>query len=164
MVLGMPLATFTFLHVLISLVGIASGLIVIERFFRNRTLGMSNLVFLVTTILTSVTGFMFPFAKFGSPAHIVGIISLVVLAIALFALYAGNLIGPWRWIYVCTAMVALYLNVFVAVVQSFLKIGGLHALAPTGTEPPFVVTQGVVLVAFIVLGVIALIRFRPPTA
>ncbi len=107
MVLGMPLATFTFLHVIISLVGIAAGLIVIERFFRNRTLGLSNLVFLVTTILTSVTGFLFPFEKFGSPAHIVGIISLVVLAIALFALYAGNLIGPWRWIYVCAAMVAL---------------------------------------------------------
>ncbi len=164
MVLGMPLATFTFLHVIISLVGIAAGLIVIERFFRNRTLGLSNLVFLVTTILTSVTGFLFPFEKFGSPAHIVGIISLVVLAIALFALYAGNLIGPWRWIYVCAAMVALYLNVFVAVVQSFLKIGRLHALAPTGTEPPFVATQGVVLVGFVVLGIIALIRFRPPTA
>ena len=164
MVLGMPLATFTFLHVLISLVGIASGLIVIERFFRNRTLGLSNLVFLVTTILTSVTGFLFPFKTFGSPAHIVGVIPLVILAIALFALYAGNLVGAWRWIYVGTAMIALYLNVFVAVVQSFLKIGRLHALAPTGTEPPFAITQGIVLVIFIVLGIIALIRFRPPTA
>jgi hypothetical protein len=164
MVLGMPLATFTFLHVLISLVGIASGLIVLERFFRNRTLGVSNVVFLVTTILTSVTGFLFPFKTFGSPAHIVGIISLVILAIALFALYAGNLVGPWRWIYVSTAMVALYLNVFVAVVQSFLKIGRLHALAPTGSEPPFAITQGIVLVLFIVLGIVALMRFRPPTA
>jgi len=91
MVLGMPLATFTFLHVLISLVGIASGLIVLERFFRNRTLGLSNVVFLVTTILTSVTGFLFPLKAFGPP-HIVGAISLVVLAIALFALYAGNLV------------------------------------------------------------------------
>jgi hypothetical protein len=164
MVLGMPLATFTFLHVLISLVGIASGLIVLERFFRNRTLGVSNVVFLTTTILTSVTGFLFPFKTFGSPAHIVGIISLVILAIALFALYAGNLVGPWRWIYVSTAMVALYLNVFVAVVQSFLKIGRLHALAPTGSEPPFAITQGIVLVLFIVLGIVALMRFRPPTA
>src|SRR6266481_5295916 len=120
MVLGMPLATFTFLHVVISLLGIASGLIVLERFFRNRTLGASNLVFLVTTILTSVTGFLFPFKAFGPP-HIVGVISLDVLAIALFALYVGNLIGPWRWIYVSTAIVALYLNVFVAVVQSFAK-------------------------------------------
>jgi len=118
MVLGMPLATFTFLHVLISLLGIASGLIVLERFFRNRTLGVSNVVFLITTILTSVTGFLFPFKAFGPP-HIVGVISLVVLAIALFVLYAGNLIGPWRSIYVCGAVLALYLNVFVAVVQSF---------------------------------------------
>ncbi len=164
MVLGMPLATFTFLHVLISLIGIASGLIVLERFLRNRTLGVSNVVFLVTTILTSVTGFLFPFKTFGSPAHIVGTISLVFLAIALFALYAGNLMGPWRWIYVGSAMLALYLNVFVAVAQSFAKIGRLHALAPTGTEPPFVVTQGIVLVLFIVLGIVALIRFRPPTA
>ena len=92
MVLGMSLATFTFLHVLISLVGIASGLIVLERFFRNRTLGVSNVVFLITTVLTSVTGFLFPFKVFGPP-HIVGVISLVVLAIALFALYAGNLVG-----------------------------------------------------------------------
>ena len=163
MVLGMPLATFTFLHVLISLVGIASGLIVLERFFRNRTLGVSNVVFLTTTILTSVTGFLFPFKAFGPP-HVVGVISLVVLAIALFALYAGNLVGPWRWIYVCTAILALYLNVFVAVVQSFDKIGRLRALAPTGSEPPFAITQGVVLVLFIVLGIIALMRFRPPTA
>src|SRR3954470_1501475 len=139
MVLGMPLATFTFLHVLISLVGIASGLIVLERLFRNRTLGVSNVVFLVTTILTSATGFLFPFKTFGSPAHIVGTVSLVILAIALFALYAGNLMGLWRWIYVSTALLALYLNVFVAVVQSFSKIGRLHALAPNGNEPPFVI-------------------------
>ena len=164
MVLGMPLATFTFLHGLISLVGIASGLSVLERFFRNRTLGVSNTVFLITTILTSVTGFLFPFKTFGSPAHIVGTISLLILAIALFALYAGNLVGPWRWIYVSTAMVALYLNVFVAVAQSFAKIGRLHALAPTGSEPPFVIIQVIVLVLFIVLGIVALMRFRPPTA
>ena len=163
MVLGMPLATFTFLHVLISLVGIASGLIVLERFFRNPTLGVSNVVFLITTILTSVTGFLFPFKAFGPP-HIVGVISLVVLAIALFALHAGNLVGPWRWIYVCGAVLALYLNVFVAVVQSFDKIGRLRALAPTGSEPPFAITQGIVLLIFIGVGIVALVRFRPPTA
>jgi hypothetical protein len=83
--------------------------------------------------------------------------------VALFALYAGNLIGLWRWIYVCTAMLALYLNVFVAVVQSFAKIGQLHALAPTGSEPPFVITQAIVLLMFIVLTIVALMRFRPPT-
>jgi hypothetical protein len=161
-VLGMPLATFTFLHVLISLVGIVSGLIVLERFFRNRTLGVSNAVFLATTILTSVTGFLFPFKAFGPP-HIIGALSLVVLAIALFAIYARKLAGPWRWIYICAAVLALYLNVFVAVVQSFDKIGSLHALAPTGSEPPFAITQGVVLLIFIVLTALAVMRFRPPT-
>jgi hypothetical protein len=163
MVLGMPLATFTFIHVLISLVGVAAGLIVLERFLRNRTLGVSNMVFLATTILTSVTGFLFPFKAFGPP-HVVGAISLVVLAIALYALYVGNLIGAWRWIYVCTAMLAFYLNVFVAVVQAFERVGRLRVLAPTGSEPPFAITQGVVLLAFVVLSVLALIRFRPPTA
>ena len=163
MIFGMPQATFTFLHVLISLVGIAAGLIVLERFFRNRVLGASNVVFLAATILTSVTGFMFPFKVFGTPAHFVGVVSLVVLAVALFALYAGNLIGPWRWIYVCTAMLALYLNVFVAVAQSFAKIGPLRALAPTGSEPPFVFTQAIVLLIFIVLTIVPLMRFRPPT-
>jgi hypothetical protein len=163
MVLGMPLATFTFIHVLISLVGLAAGLIVLERFFRNRTLGVSNMIFLITTILTSLTGFLFPFKAFGPP-HVVGVISLVVLAIALYALYVGNLIGPWRWIYVCTAMLAFYLNVFVAVVQAFDKVGRLHVLAPTGSEPLFAITQGVVLLVFVALSVLALIRFRPPTA
>ena len=136
MVLGMPLATFTFIHVLISLIGIAAGLIVLERFFRNRTLGLSNMVFLGATTLTSATGFLFPSKAFGPP-HVVGVISLVVVAIALYALYVGNLIGRWRWVYVCTAMTAFYLNVFVGVVQAFEKVGRLHALAPTGSEPPF---------------------------
>ena len=127
------------------------------------TLGVSNVVFLVTTVLTSVTGFLFPFKAFGPP-HIVGAISLIVLAIALFALYAGNLVGPWRWIYVAGAVLALYLNVFVAVVQSFDKIGRLHVLAPTGSEPPFAITQAIVLLIFVAVGIVALMRFRPPTA
>lgn len=163
MVLGMPLATFTFLHVIISLVGIASGLIVLERLLRNRSLGLSNVLFLVTTIATSVTGFLFPFKAVGPP-HIIGAISLVVLAVALFALYVGNLIGAWRWIYVVTATLALYLNVFVGVVQAFGKIAPLHALAPNGSEPPFTVAQGVVLLVFVALGILAIVRFRPPTA
>jgi hypothetical protein len=163
MILGMSLATFTLVHVLISIVGIAAGLIVIERFLRNRLLGLSNVVFLVTTLATSATGFLFPFKQLG-PAHIVGIISLVLLAVALFALYAGNLIGAWRWVYVVTATIALYLNVFVGVVQAFQKVGRLRVLAPTQTEPPFALTQGAVLVVFLVLGIVALRRFRPPTA
>jgi hypothetical protein len=163
MVLGMSLATFTLVHVAISLIGIASGLIVMERFVRNRALGLSNTIFLVTTIATSATGFLFPFNGF-TPAHAVGILSLVILAIALFALYAGNLIGPWRWIYVVTAVIALYLNVFVAVVQAFQKVGRLRALAPTQSEPPFALAQGAVLLLFVIIGIVAIRRFRPPTA
>jgi len=163
MVLGMSLATFTLVHVLISLIAIASGLIVMERFVRNRALGLSNTIFLATTIATSVTGFLFPFNGF-TPAIAFGIISLAILAVALFALYAGNLIGPWRWIYVVTAAVALYLNVFVAVVQSFQKIGRLRALAPTQSEPPFALAQGAVLILIMLVGIVALRRFRPPTA
>jgi hypothetical protein len=163
MILGMSLATFTLVHVFISILGIASGLIVMERFARNRLLGLSNTIFLVTTIATSATGFLFPFNGF-TPAHAVGILSLVILAIALFALYAGNLIGPWRWIYVVTAVIALYLNVFVAVVQAFQKVGRLRALAPTQSEPPFALAQGAVLLLFVIIGIVAIRRFRPPTA
>ena len=162
MVLGMSLATFTLVHVFISIIGIASGLIVMERLVRNRALGLSNTIFLVTTIATSVTGFLFPFKGF-TPAQAFGVISLVVLAVALFALYAGNLIGAWRWIYVITAVMALYLNVFVGVVQAFTKVGRLRMLAPTQTEPPFALTQAAVLLFFLVVAVIALRRFRPPT-
>jgi hypothetical protein len=163
MILGMSLATFTLVHVLISLLGIAAGLIVMERLLRNRELGLSNTIFLAATILTSVTGFLFPFKGFGPP-HAIGAISLAILAVSLVALYYGNLIGAWRWIYVLTAVTALYLNVFVGVVQAFQKVGRLRTLAPTQTEPPFAVAQGVVLLLFLVLGLVALRRFRPPTA
>lgn len=163
MILGMSLASFTLMHVLISLLGIAAGLIVMERLLRNRELGLSNMIFLAATILTSVTGFLFPFKSFGPP-HAIGVISLVILAIALVALYYGNLIGVWRWIYVLTAVTALYLNVFVGVVQAFQKVGRLRVLAPTQTEPPFAVAQGAVLLLFLLLGLVALRRFRPPTA
>jgi hypothetical protein len=163
MVLGMSLATFTLVHVAISLVGIASGLIVMAQFMLNRTLGLSNTIFLLTTIATSVTGFLFPFHGF-TPAIAFGVISLVILAVALFALYAGNVIGAWRWIYVVTAVIALYLNVFVAVVQAFQKVGRLHALAPTQSEPPFALAQGAVLILFVIIGIVSVRRFRPPTA
>ena len=119
-------------------------------------------LFPLTTILTSVTGFLFPFDKL-LPSHMVGIVSLIVLAIACFALYVMKLSGPWRWIYTLTAMIALYLNVFVLVIQSFLKIGPLHALAPSvpPSEPPFAVVQGVVLVFFVIAIIGAVRRFRP---
>jgi len=160
-VLGLPLATFTLLHVIISLLGIASGLIVFERMLRNRPLGHTNGVFLLTTVLTSVSGFLFPF-KGVTPAIIVGVVSLVALATAVIALYVCDLRGAWRWIYVVSALLALYLNVFVFVVQAFAKIAPLHALAPT--EPPFAVVQAIVLLAFLGLGAFAVRRYRPLTA
>ncbi|RYX88926.1 MAG: hypothetical protein EON84_16020, partial [Bradyrhizobiaceae bacterium] len=119
-------------------------------------------VFLLTTILTSVTGFMFPFDKL-LPSHVIGIISLVLLAVACFALYSQKLAGRWRWIYVVTAMTALYLNIFVLIIQSFLKVPPLHALAPSvpPSEPPFAVVQGIVLVLFVAATVMAVRKFRP---
>jgi len=151
---------FTLFHVVISLIGIASGLVVLYGLLTaNRMAGMT-LVFLVTTIATSVTGFFFHRDHI-MPSHIVGIISLAVLALTTFALYSGRLRGFWRPVYVIGAIVSLYLNVFVLVVQSFLKVPMLHALAPNGSEPPFAIAQGIVLVLFIVLGVFAVKRFHP---
>lgn len=160
MMLGLSLSTFTTLHVIISLVGIAAGFLVLAEMLGNRRLGFWNLVFLLTTIATSVTGFMFPSKVFGPP-HILGLLSLIVLAVALLALWLFSLDGPWRWIYVVSAVVALYFNVFVAVVQAFDKIGPLHVLAPTGAGPYFAGAQGVVLLIFVWLGYRALKAFRP---
>jgi hypothetical protein len=158
----MSVATFTLLHVIISLVGIVTGLVAAAGLIKGRKLGNWTGVFLVTTVLTSVTGFMFPGTGL-DPARVVGIISLVVLAIAILAFYAYQLAGAWRWIYVTTALFALYLNCFVAVVQSFQKIPSLHALAPQGNEPPFVAAQVTLILAFIAVGVITL-RARLVTA
>ena len=162
MVLGMSLSAFTMVHVIISLIAIVSGFIVLFGLFGSHRLPGMTALFLLTTILTSVTGFLFPFDKL-LPSHMVGIVSLIVLAIACFALYVMKLSGPWRWIYTLTAMIALYLNVLVLVIQSFLKIGPLHALAPSvpPSEPPFAVVQGVVLVFFVIAIIGAVRRFRP---
>jgi len=162
MVLGMSLATFTLLHVVISLVGVAAGLIAMVGLLTSNPLRGWTALFLATTILTSVTGFFFPVEKL-LPSHIIGIISLVLLAIACLALYGRKLAGPWRWIYVLTAMLSLYLNVFVLIIQSFLKVPPLHALAPSvpPSEPPFAIVQGIVLVFFIVVIVAAVKKFRP---
>jgi len=160
MILGMP--TYTFVHVMISLVGIVSGFVVLYGLLTADRMNGWTLVFLGFTAATSLTGFGFPFHGV-DPAIIVGIISLVVLAVAIAARYAFHLAGAWRWIYAVTAVIALYFNVFVLVAQSFLKIPALHALAPKGTEPPFGIAQGVVLLAFIVAGVLAVRRFRPVT-
>ena len=163
MILGMSVGAFTLLHVVITLIAIGSGLIVVGGMFASHKLPGTTALFLFTTALTSVTGFLFPIHGF-TPALGVGIVACVILALALFALYKERLVGAWRPIYVITAIVSLYLNVFVLVVQSFVKVSGLNALAPTQSEPPFAITQGVVLVIFIIIALIAVVRFRPVTA
>ena len=162
MILGMSTAAFTQFHVLLSLIGIASGIAVVLAMLGANRLPLLTAIFLLTTVATSVTGFMFHFASFGPP-EIIGVISLVALGVAILALYRYKLAGSWRWIYVATAVFALYLNVFVGVVQTFQKVPFFHALAPTQAEPPFAVAQGIVLIAFIALGLAAAKKFRPAT-
>jgi hypothetical protein len=159
MVFGMTLQTFTVVHVMLSLLGIFSGLIVLYGLLTGKRLDVWTALFLATTVATSVTGFGFPSDHFGAP-HYVGIISLVMLAIAIFARYAFHLAGPWRSIYVITSVIALYLNVFVGVVQAFQKVPALQALAPKQSEPPFAIAQLVVLAVFIWLGILAVRGFR----
>ncbi len=161
MIFGVSLFTYTLVHVIISLIGIASGLVVFFGLLTPRPLNGWTALFLATTVATSVTGFGFPFHKL-SPAHIVGIISLIVLALPIVGRYAHHLAGAWRWIYVVSAVIAIYLNVFVAVLQAFEKIAALKALAPTQSEPPFLVAQLVILMLFVVLGVFAVKRFHVP--
>jgi hypothetical protein len=160
MILGMSLATFTVVHVVLSLIGIAAGLVVAFGMLGARRLGNWTAVFLATTVLTSVTGFLFPFDGV-KPSHVFGVVSLIVLTLALLGLYLYRLAGPWRAVYVVGALVALYLNSFVAVVQAFLKLPFLIPLAPTQSEPPFLIAQLAVLVAFIWLGYCAVRSFRP---
>jgi hypothetical protein len=150
-------------HVLLSLAGIGAGLVVLLAMTHGRQLNGLTALFLGTTVLTSVTGFLLPSMGF-DPARRVGVISLVALAVAMAALYGFQLRGAWRSIYVATAAFALYLNCFVGVVQAFLKIPALHALAPKGSEPPFVIAQILLLGLFVILGIAALRRFRPTRA
>ena len=161
MVLGMSLSAFTMLHVIISLIGIGTGFIVLFGLINGRLLSPWNAVFLVTTILTSLTGFAFPNDKI-TPGIILGILSVIVLAIALVAL-AFHLRGAWRRTYAITAMIALYFNVFVLIAQTFEHVPTFHALAPTGTETPFKVAQLLLLVLFAVLISTAAKKFRNPT-
>jgi hypothetical protein len=160
MILGMSLSMFTFVHVVLSLIGILAGVVVLAGMFSSRRLDGWTALFLVTTVLTSMTGFFFPRDHL-LPSHIVGILSLLVLVLAVIALYIYHLAGSWRWIYVSSALVALYFNVFVAVVQAFQKVSFLHSLAPTQSEPPFLIAQTVVLLAFIALGIAAVRLFHP---
>jgi len=163
MIRGVSTATFLQIHVALSLIGIATGLVAVLAMIRGKLLRVWTAVFLATTVLTSATGF--PLPPFGlDPARIVGIVSLVVLALALAALYVFRLAGAWRWVYVVTATIALYFNCFVAVVQTFQKIELFRALAPTQQEPPFAIAQLVVLAFFVALGVLGVRSFRPAGA
>ena len=163
MILGLSFQTYTLIHTVISLIGIASGLIVLYGMIAGKPLDVWTPIFLASTVLTSVTGFGFPFTQL-LPSHVVGIISLVVLAAAILGLYVFRLSGAWRWIYIACAVFPLYLNCFVGVVQAFMKITALKALAPTQAEPPFLAAQLLLLVVFIVLGFLAVRRFTPAAA
>jgi hypothetical protein len=163
MILGMTIATLTLVHVLLSLAGIASGFIVVYGLLTGKRLDGWTALFLVTTVLTSATGYLFPVEHL-LPSHVVGAISLIVLAVAIVARYAFHLAHAWRWIYVVCAVLALYLNSFVAVVQSFLKVPALKALAPTQKEPPFLVAQLALMALFILIGVFAVKKFRDDRA
>jgi hypothetical protein len=158
MIFGMT--TFTCVHVVLSLIGILAGLIVVFGLMTSRRLGGWTLLFLAATAATSVTGFGFQRDHL-MPSHIVGIVSLVVLAVAILALYVYRLARSWCWIYVVGAVISLYLNVLVLIVQAFQKIPALHALASTQNEPPFAIAQGVALVIFVVAGTLAVKKFHP---
>jgi hypothetical protein len=163
MIIGLSIHTFTIVHVVITLIAIVSGLVVVFGMLGAHSLPLWTALFLVTTILTSVTGFMFPVHGF-TPALGTGAVSIVVLAVAVFALYLKHLAGAWRWTYVVAAVLALYFNVLVLIVQSFQKISLLHALAPTQSEPPFLMAQVGTLVAFVAVGIAAASKFHPGPA
>jgi hypothetical protein len=160
---GIPTHVFLQIHVALSLIALVAGLVVLYGLLKGRALGGWLELFLVTIILTSVTGF--PLPPFGlDPPRMVGILSLILLAIALASIYVFRSSGAWRWIFVVTALAALYLDAFVGVIQAFAKLPALHALAPTGSEPPFLIVQVIVLVFFVVLGFMAARRFHPKPA
>jgi hypothetical protein len=162
MVLGMSLHSFTLLHVIFSIVELIAGAIVVQRMVGGRRSRFNGL-FLMTGALTTLTGFLFP-NNGVTPAIVLGFITLPLLLLAAVASYTGRMRGAWRVIYVLSALIVLYLDAFVAVVQSFMKIPALHALAPTGKEAPFAAAQGLLLLVFIVIGFLALKRFRPAVA
>ena len=163
MILGLTIPQFTALHVAISLIAIAAGLIALPAFARGRILPRTTGIFLWTTLLTSLTGFLFPIAAF-TPALGFGIFSTLILVATFWAWYGRKLVGGAAIVYATTATLALYLNLFVLVVQSFLKVPALNALAPNGTEPPFAIAQGLLLIAMIGLGYLTFKAARSRTA
>jgi hypothetical protein len=163
MFLGMSLPVFTYVHVGLSLIGIASGMVVVLGMLRSMRLDLVTALFLIATVLTSLTGFLFPYHGV-TPAMVFGVLSLIAMLGAILARHSFHLLGKWRWIYVICSVVALWLNVFVLIAQSFMKIPALHPLAPTGSEPPFEVAQVVALAVFIALGTLAVKKFHPAPA
>lgn len=163
MILGMSTATYTLFHVVISLIGIGSGLVVMNGFLRSRRMDGITAIFLASTILTSLTGFAFPNEHI-TPGIVVGILSMIVLTIAIVARYGLHMRAAWRSIYVITAAIALYFNCFVLVVQLFEKVPALRALAPTQKEPPFAIAQLIVMAIFVVWTIFAVKRFHPASA
>ena len=168
MILGMSLAAFAMIHVIISLVAIVAGLVVMIGMLASKRMPGLTAAFLGLTILTNASGLLIPPLLFEKPlpSHMIGILSLVLLVIACLALYGMKLAGAWRWIYALTALASLYLNVFVLVVQSFLKVPALHVLAPSvpPAELPFAIVQSIVLVFFVVVIIVVIRRFRPTSS
>ncbi|MCA0202475.1 MAG: hypothetical protein LCH56_16880 [Proteobacteria bacterium] len=162
MILGMSLSAFTTLHVVISLLALVAGIVVATALLKSAVHPRGGAAFLALTLLTSATGFLFPVAQL-LPSHVFGILSLILFALAATGAYVFKLTGAWRWIYAVCVTIAFYLNAFLAVVQSFLKIPALNALAPTGSEPPFAIAQGILLFVFIGIGFKAVKNFRPAT-
>ena len=160
MIFGMSIATFTTVHVALSLAGIASGFVVVFGMIEGKPSGVWTAIFLLTTVLTSITGFPIPPLGF-DPPRAIGLLSLLLLTLAIVALLVFHLARSWRWIYAVTTIAALYFNCFVGVVQTFQKISFFRSLAPTQSEPPFAIAQIAVLIIFIVLGVLAVKRFTP---
>lgn len=160
MILGFT--PFTFFHVVLSLLGIASGFVVLAGMMHDRRQNGLTLFFLATTVATNATGFGFPFFRV-LPSHIIAVLSFLVLALALVGRYVRHLNGPWRWIYAVGVVLAQYFNVFILVVQLFRRVPALYDLAPTQSEPPFQIVQVVVLLAFVWLGIRVVKRFRPAT-
>jgi hypothetical protein len=163
MIFGLSVSNFTAFHVTLSLLGIASGLVALYEMTRGKMASTVTAIFLATTVLTSVTGF--PIPPFGfDPPRLLGALSIVLLAAAACSLYVFKLGRHWRWIYIAAATTALYLNCFVGVVQTFQKVAFFNALAPTQTERPFAIAQGVLLLLFVAAGTLALRRFAPRRA
>jgi hypothetical protein len=163
MIFGFTLETFTQIHVFISLVGIASGFVVVGGMLRSHRDSSTTSVFLHSTLLTSITGLLLPSAGI-TPAVVLGYLSIALMFVAFLAVNSFQFRGNWRWVYVVSAMIALYFNCFVATVQAFQKLPSLQPLAPTLSEAPFQIAQGALLVIMIGLGFLSVRNFHPAPA